>query len=45
MQRFSYIFAVKDDKLKFHFIASSQFQTIEDERTWDCVKKPFQVIT
>ena len=29
---------------KFHFITLNQFQTIEAKRTWDCVKKPFQVI-
>ena len=29
---------------KIQFIALNLFQTIEDKRTWDCVKKPFQPI-
>ena len=29
---------------KIDFIAVNLFQTMEDKRTWDCVKNPFQAI-
>ena len=43
MQRRFYIFVVKDEK-KNHFFPLNQFQTMEVKRTWDSVKKAFQVI-
>ena len=43
-KKVSYIFEVKDDEKFILSLHVNQFQTMEDKRTWDCVKKPFQAI-